>query len=105
MSSGTKFRNRANRATYWIPFAPTYPSPMAHTTAINENDKLPGPSLLPNAVRMKLVATNVFTDIQPTCNSPIRIPGIKYPPWVPKVELPTTYKGKPVRIPMVAGMK
>ena len=72
-------------------------------TAITVNSGLPTAASLPIPLKINLVAKNVPTANQPTCKRPIKSPGIRYPPAVPNVELPTTYKGKPVFMPSIAG--
>ncbi len=73
--------------------------------ATTVNDNVPGPSFDPKALRMNVVETIVFTENHPICKSPMSKPGIRYPPVVPKVELPTTYSGYPVCMPSIAGAR
>ena len=72
-----KFRKVATLATYWMPLAPTKAKTPPHTNPVTMNGTLPGPAALPVAFRMNSLARKVATANHPTCNKPMRSPGMR----------------------------
>src|SRR5512136_2816292 len=84
-----------------IPTAPTKAKDSPHTAQMTQYvdgdvPALTAPASIPRACTRKLAAEKVKTACQPICRTPINRPGMRMPPWVPKVEEPTTYRFMPV---------